>query len=172
MAKNLSILFFISFTMYALPYHDDYKHTHTSHSNWLLTELEIAYYVAGERVGYIHYIKAPLVPFYVLHSFYIYPSYRNKGFGRRLFAYVCDYLQGVGARRIYIQPGPFELDKSNRYSDLSVLDREAQLKRLICFYKNNEFVCVNRALSLCASFLYVCMGIAENPKHLMVKVIT
>ena len=175
MMKNflftLGLFFLMSLPIRVLPYHDDYKHTNQSRSNWLLTESEITYYVAGERVGYINYIKVPLAPVYVLYSFYIYPLYRNKGLGKRLFAYVCDYLHGIGARRIYIQPGPFELDEGNEQIDITAPDRELKLKRLIRFYKNNDFVFVNKALSFFASFLYKCIGISENPQYLMVKVI-
>jgi len=141
-----------------------------SGSSWLHKTVTIDSYVDNKKVGFIAYDKIAVVPFCVIHSFYIYPEYRNKGYGRRLLNYTCAYLKSCGAKKTYLQPGPFELDEDGDVEN-NVPSRKLKLQRLVKFYKNSQFAKTNRALSYCAALLYKCMHIDENSDYLMVKVL-
>jgi|GEM_PF-2232328 len=168
MRRLLFLLFFITVCAHVYPASERFTHKIQAGSNWLHKTVMIDSYVDNEKVGFIAYDKIAIVPLYVIHSFYIYPPYRNKGYGRRLLNYACEHLKLHGANKIYLQPGPFELTEDG-YIDNSVSSSEVQLQWLVNFYKKHQFVKTNKALSYCAALLYKCMHIDENADYLMVK---
>ncbi len=172
MRSFISLFLVLSLSMQTVSVisHENYfKHQNIS-SGFLRNESKISYYVGTNKVGYISYTKIPFVHFYALHSFYVYPSYRNKGDGKRILNYASEYLTSLGAQRIYIQPGPFEIDSDGRL-DRSDPSYELKLQRLVRFYKDNGFVVVNRWLSYFVNLLYKCMSIDENADYLIVRVV-
>ena len=150
-------------------YQNSFKHQQID-SGLMHNKTKIKYYMGNEKIGYIFYTKIPLTPFYALHNLYIYPSHRNKGYGKQLLNYVCDHLKLRGAQKVFIQPGPFEIDQDGCI-DTSLVSRELKLRQLITFYKKSQFIFVNKGLSHFAHLLYTCMHIDENADYLMVKVL-
>lgn len=143
-----------------------FKHSKPNDDS-LLDEVKIECFVGEECVGFISCVKIPLLNDYVLHTFYVYPEYRNKGYGTHLLTHACDYLQSIHARNIYIQPGPFELNQDGCL-DNAMDDRPLRLQRLITLYKKNQFVRAEEWLLPFIRLLYTCMDIQEEANHLMV----
>jgi len=125
-------------------------------------------YHEAEKIGYLYYVKIPLVFYCIVYNFYITPTYRNKGYGTQLLAYTCDYLKSYGASKVYIQPGPFEPEGLKRASS----DYDIKLQRLVALYKKNQFVLANKMLQSLAFLGYKCIGIDENYRYLMVRILT
>jgi GNAT superfamily N-acetyltransferase len=146
-----------------------FKHKQ-QHSMFFLNEERVNYYVAGQRVGFIGYTKIPFLPYYAVHSLYVYPEHRNKGYGRQLLTYACDYLASINAQRIYIQPGPFEIDSDGYLVDVPSA-HELKMQLLIDFYKKHDFAIVDRWTVYSAHLLYKLLNIYEDSNYLMVKTI-
>jgi GNAT superfamily N-acetyltransferase len=119
-------------------------------------------------IGFISFTKVPLLKLYAIHSFYIYPPYRNRGHGKKLLVYTCDHVKKLGAQRIYIQPGPFEIVDGVCEKIVDETHR-IKIQKLITLYKNAGFTFVNRFISRCAAIIYPILGISENAQYLMVK---
>lgn len=130
----------------------------------------IVYVVDEKEVGHVSIQKLPLFSFYVLHTLYVYPEYRLNGYGRELIDYACNYLINANASKVYIQPGPFELDTEGHLVR-PMQQYKAREKSLITLYAKCGFSYASLPLRACAYLMYACMGIRENPKHLMVKTI-
>ncbi len=146
----------------------DYFTTQLITSGVITRKAEISYYIDKKKVGFVSYIKIPLCKYYIIYSFYIYPQYRHKGYGKKLFEYACNQLSSVGASRIYIQPGPFEI-VNDCIENINDASRTEKLQKLIKLYKKFGFAFVNTSKSLFVSIIYKIIGIDENPKYLMVK---
>ena len=117
-----------------------------------------------QELGCVSFIKVPLSHTFAVHSFYIYPKYRNHGYGTRLLQYVCDYLATKDAHKIYVQPGPFELPNVSGGNGLNT-------QQLIKLYTKCGFERGNKLTSTLAGLLYLLININENSRYLMVKVI-
>ena len=146
----------------------DYFTTQLIVSGVITRKAEISYYVGEKRVGFVNYTKIPLTKYYVIYSFYIYPQYRHKGYGKKLFEHICNQLSNVGARRIYIQPGPFEI-VNGCIENINDASRTEKLQKLIKLYKKFGFDFINASMSWFVGVVYKIIGIDENPKYLMVK---
>ncbi len=136
-------------------------------SDLITNETEIDYYVDNTLIGFVSFTKVPLCNMYAIHSFYIYPKYRNKGYGKKLLAYTCNHVKDLGARKIYIQPGPFEI-VDGRGENITDETREERIQKLIKLYKEAKFNFVNPFTSRCAYVLYKILRISENSEYLMV----
>lgn len=137
-------------------------------SEYFNNETEIRYYKDNTLIGFISYTKVPLLKFYAVHSFFIRPQYRNRGYGKRLLLYTCNHLKKIGAKRIYVQPGPFEIT-NGRARNITDETRDAKIERLLKLYKYTDFTHVANITSACAYILYRMLGIDENPRCLMVR---
>ncbi len=130
-------------------------------------------YVQDEEVGSLSYVKMPIFNTYVIDSFYVHPEYRNKGYGSALLNHACDYLKTMGATAIYLQPGPFNLEKVPEGYITTVRPTgelyEAKLQQLIAFYKKNQFHFTPKWATPIIWLLYKAMRIDENAEYLMVK---
>lgn len=120
----------------------------------------------NNRVGFVSYKKIPITSWYIIHSLYVYPKFRRKGYGSALIKQMCKLLKDLHATRIYIQPGPFELNnkppiKGNSYKE--------KMKELIKFYKKLGFKYTNSIVSAIAAVVYFFSGIHENSRYLMTK---
>ena len=135
--------------------------------NLLINEKKITYLVDSQEVGFISFTN--FFSLYIIHSFYIYPVYRNNGLGRKLLLHTCNYIKKLGGRKIYIQPGPFELVEETFTNIADPRLRKAKLVKLILFYKNVSFKSVYPVTQKCASFLYKILQISENSSYLMIK---
>lgn len=124
--------------------------------------------IDNDVVGHIEFMKASSSS-YILHSFYVYPNYRGKGYGKKILLYMCNLLKERGARTIYIQPGPFEMtdDGQPSISDPDIF--KVKLQRLVKLYKGVGFGFVNKLTSTCAAILYKIIGIDEDAFYLMVR---
>ena len=117
-----------------------------------------------QQLGYMSFIKIPLLHTFIIHSFYIYPEYRSHGYGTRLLQYVCDYLVIKKAHRIYVQIGPFELPHVSSGNGLN-------MEQLIKLYAKCGFELCNKSTCALAGLSYSFININENSRYLMVKVI-
>ncbi len=131
-------------------------------------EVQIKYFVNKQHVGSISFAKVPFINAYALHSLYVYPEYRNKGYGTQLLNHACDYLKSIDAENIYIQPGPFEVDEDG-HLDRSLDSRESKLQRLVALYTKNQFHFTPKWATPIIWLLYKAMRIDENAEYLMVK---
>jgi len=136
-------------------------------SGLMSNETRICLYDDAQEIGFISYMKVPFLNRYVIHTFFVYPDMRNRGYGTKLLSYTCDRLENSGASVIYIQPGPFEMI-DGRLQDVQ-LSREVKIKKLVMLYHRCGFVSADKITQLCAYVLYQCMGIDEDSKYLLYK---
>jgi GNAT superfamily N-acetyltransferase len=129
---------------------------------------EIDCFLGDQKIGFICYTKILVAYFYVIHSFYIKPEDRNKGYGGKLLAYTCNHLRSLGAKKIYIQPGPFE-EVNGVMHNIYDESRASRIKRLIALYKRCRFQRVNKLISCGAQIVYKILGIDEDANYLLVK---
>lgn len=126
---------------------------------------KISLTIHGKTIGFASFTKIPFFSYYALHSLYVYPQYRNKGFGSKIMTYTENYLQSMKAQRIYIQPGPFEINRdisnNNSYN--------TKTKQLVKLYRKLGYKLCHRITQFFARVVYRCMGIDENADYLMVK---
>lgn len=98
----------------------------------------------------------------------MYPDFRCRGYGGALVKHLCSFEKN-GGKRIYIQPGPFELTDNGLYKEIDISSYEVNIQKLIVFYKKFGFNPVSNISSLCAKVLYGIVCIDENANYLMVK---
>lgn len=122
------------------------------------------------EIGYLYYEQFPLNLF-VIHSFFIIPKNRNQGHGLALLEFACCELEKAGARKIFIQPGPFEQISHGTTKLMGVPGHEqaVRLAQIVRLYKKAGFVRAPQGLSFGAKYLYKIIGIHENSALLMVK---
>jgi GNAT superfamily N-acetyltransferase len=135
-----------------------------------MSEVEITCHAHGEEVGVVFYSKIPLRKEYVVHTLYVHPQYREQGHGTAMLSYVSDHLKAIGAKCAYIQPGPFEMGVRGEVL-MTQEERAKRIQWLIAFYKKNQFTPFKKWLTPFMRVVYACMGIKEDPAHLMVKVL-
>ena len=150
----------------------DYFTVHKLAEGITTNQTEIRYHTqeSKQEVGFVSYTKIPCMPFYVLHSLYVYPSYRRKGYGRKLIEYTLQTLKELGGSKVYIQPGPFELN-NNETTPITDTEKEQKLKILIDLYTSVGFVSTWSIVSGLAFWLYTLLGIHEDSAYLMVKIL-
>ncbi|MGE0009408.1 MAG: GNAT family N-acetyltransferase [Candidatus Babeliales bacterium] len=132
-------------------------------------ETKIGCSIDNTEVGFLKYTKAPFLSYYVLHTLYVHPEYRKQGYGTQLLAYACDYLKALGAQKIYVQPGPFEIVPDGNIFKTEDVSGE-KLKALVSFYQKNGFTKAHAALMCCALMAYYCISLDEDANYLMVKI--
>lgn len=130
-------------------------------------ETIIHYMKKKKEIARITIRKVPLFHFYIFHTLYVLPEHRNCGVGKNLLEYACTQVKTQGASRIYIQPGPFELDEYG-YLVKPTEQYEERVQKLITLYQQSGFSAASRPLTYCAYLLYTCLRIDENSAHLMV----
>lgn len=162
----LLALFLISFG-HTFGYTGSFRHECIS-SGFMYNENKICYYLDGQEIGFLSYTKMPLFSFYILHTLYVHPQYRNNGYGKYILEYACSCLKKLGASRLYIQPGPFEINEDG-YLVTALASYDGRLESLIEFYRKSGFIFASKLLACSAYFLYKCVGIDENAQYLMVK---
>jgi len=162
----LLALFLISFSR-TFGYTGSFRHE-CIRSGSMYNETKIRYYLNEQEVGYVSYTKIPLFSFYILHTLYVHPQYRNHGYGKQMLEYACSCLKKLGASRLYIQPGPFEINEDG-YLVTALASYDGRLEALIEFYRKSEFEFASKLLAGFAYLLYKCVGIDENAQYLMVK---
>jgi len=129
---------------------------------------KISYLHDDKQVGCIVCTKLPL-SFYILHSFFVDPEHRNRGYGSKLLAHACSEIDTQKPRTVFIQPGPFEYI-DGEFSDIDEpTEREEKLHRLAKLYARAGFRKAPRPLSLAAALLYKLIGLQEDASYLMVK---
>lgn len=126
---------------------------------------EVRYRVADEYVGFVQYTKIPLVKHYIMHTLYVHPAHRNRGYAKDIIRHTIDTLQAIGAKKIYIQPGPFELTSVQDQPS----DRKIKIEKLVKLYKQIGFDSAGTITKAFASILYVIIGIDEDAHYLMSK---
>ena len=106
---------------------------------------------------------------YVLYGFYIKNEYRNKGHGTWLGHYVLNKLIHKNhARKIYIQPGPFDANDRGMMHNLSGPEREERLRLLMEKYRQAGFNNVSSSFVYAVQLLYCILGIEEDAHYLLV----
>jgi len=126
---------------------------------------EINYRIDNERLGFLQYTKIPFFDFYIAHTLYVHPMRRCHGYGKKLLAHAIDHLKTIGACRIYIQPGPFELTMTHE----SPSERKAKIEKLVKLYTQAGFEPADKLTKFLASILYTVIGIGEDTRYLMAK---
>lgn len=118
-------------------------------------------------VGFVSYRKIPLTSWYALHSLYVYPEFRRKGHGTALIKHACASLKNLKATRVYIQPGPFELEHKQQLN--TPLSYKKKIDELVRLYKKSAFEPAHSITSGIAALYYFLSGIPEQSRYLMVK---
>lgn len=163
--KVLLICAFVTQTM--LCAYPIFKHNHLV-TGVFYNETRIVCFDDNHEIGYISYTKAPFFSYYILHTFYVHPTYRKQGYGTQLLNYASNYVEQLGAQKIYVQPGPFEINK-NGYLIKPKDDSQEKLKTLVSFYEQHGFTPASTALIYCAQMAYYSISLDENANYLMVK---
>ena len=114
--------------------------------------------------------RACLFKIGVIHSLFVYPLWREQGFGKQLLKSGCKHLEKEGADYIFIQPGPFDSKDGDIYPVPPGPDREIKLKKLRKLYSLLGFKKVPRFVSVLANAVYHCIGLQEDAADLMVRV--
>jgi len=118
-------------------------------------------------VGFISCEKIPMTSWHAIHSLYVYPQFRQKGYGTLLMKQVCRILQKRAATCAYIQPGPFELQDGEA---VCVGDAyEDKIHMLVKLYKKLGFKPASSLTAKVAALYYYLAGIYEDSQHLMLK---
>ncbi|MBA3752037.1 GNAT family N-acetyltransferase [Candidatus Dependentiae bacterium] len=110
------------------------------YSGWMSNETKIYLYVDSKEIGFLSFTKMPFLNSYIIHTFYVHPGIRNRGFGTKLLLYTCGRLKDMKAGGVYIQPGPFEMINGapviNGKSASVFLSQEIKIKNWWRFTKN------------------------------------
>ena len=69
-----------------------------------------------------------MTSWYAIYSLYVYPQFRQQGYGTLLVKQICRILCKKKATYVYIQPGPFELQDEEAVGVGDVYD-----KKCICW---------------------------------------
>lgn len=103
--------------------------------------------------GYIFFFR--FCSIYILYNFFVFPEFRNKGYGKKIIEYTLDLLKKNGALKIYIQPGPFEINKEGVYYEIpDGLEREQKIINLLKLYCSYGFVKVSKWMAKFATVFY------------------
>lgn len=138
----------------------------TLNKNFLNTTKKITYYYQDQQVGYLYYERLPLSLF-IVHTFFIRQENRNQGHGTALLQFACNKLKYVGARKIIIQPGPFERE-GNKFIDVPTNERTQRLDQLARLYKSVGFSPAPRIVRCLAKYLYKIINIDEDAHYLVI----
>jgi len=133
---------------------------------WFLSESKILCIDAEEEIGFIYLVELPY-SYAVLHSFFVFPHYRNQGIGKDLLHYACMHLKQKGIQKIYVQPGPFDLNGDHFEKIDHEPERPARLKKLLKLYKSAGFEYSTQILSKIAACVYAVIGLGEDAQYLM-----
>lgn len=123
------------------------------------------------EIGFLCYVKIPLLSSYALFDFYIDCNYRNLGYGKCLLNHVMDDIHAINNNStLYVQPGPFELI-DGQFKQVQEPLRQKLIEKLVKFYralgfKNMELGYLTRYIIY---IFYILTGIHEDPKYLMVR---
>ncbi len=129
----------------------------------------VAHDTDGTEIGYADFLKFPLLPIGVLHSGYVHHSFRNHGYGRSLLPRILQELQQSGIKKIFIQPGPYDV-VDHQFKKIEGEERVKKLAQLVQFYRSEGFeVIQSPSMIRLASLLYCVLRIDEDPKFLMMK---
>lgn len=157
-------------TISSIPLQEDGFTCKVTHSGLLHNEVRINYSIDGVLVGFCDYLKIPFFSKkYVLYNFYVYPEFRRKGFGEKILEYACDLLKQNGAKTLYIQPGPFEIEDGQVIKMSDKETHQLALERLVKIYGKSGFVKANWLLAKCCVVLYAIAGIDEDANYWLVK---
>ncbi len=137
-------------------------------SGLLDNEVQVSYYLNDLEIGFVSYTKMPVFDFYIIHTFYIYPEFRNRGYGSHLFGYCVNHLKSINASRVYVQPGPFEIE-GDVVEFVCDASREVGIQKLVKLYRSHGFDFVGKAVSCFARIVYKVVGIDEESDYLMMK---
>lgn len=161
----LSKILFLTLSLAAVciifSYEKQFQHHNVSCPAFFTSTLEIGYYVDGRPVGFVHCLKIPFCG-HILYNFYVYPAQRGNGYAKELLLYACDLLKKQHAKRIFIQPGPFEPGQE------VITDYQERLEKLVSLYTWCGFHCVSPVVSMGARIVYDIVGIYEDARYLMV----
>lgn len=155
------------------PPHHSFKVIHTfdvKSSDHVFTLL-----VDNSRVGYLCYTQPVwILKTFILHSLWIDPNHRQKGYATVLVQNVLKRLLQMNAQTIYVQPGPFEIEKGILQQE-TVSSYQTRIEELISLYKHwakplDEYQLShpNKAKELFLRLLYRFLAIPENPRYLMI----
>ena len=165
MNRQLTLLFALCTSLF-LPA-ASFKTSRTS-SGCLASEARIKLESDNETIGYVYYTQLPC-KIYVVHSFFVFDQFRKQGNGKKLLEYVVKTLQAAGARLVFVQPGPFELNHQ-QYANLPAgKERTLAIQRLVKLYKLNGFRMAPPLISWGARLAYKIAGIQEDPQYLMLR---
>ncbi|HEV2600836.1 MAG TPA: GNAT family N-acetyltransferase [Candidatus Babeliales bacterium] len=137
----------------------------TINRNFLTTTKKITYYDGDQQIGFLFYEHLPLSLF-VLHTGFIEHQHRNQRHGTALLQFTCNELKRAGARKIIIQPGPFE-QRDNKLINIPAHERSEKLQRLVQGYQRAGFSPAPRYVCCLARYLYKIIGIDEDADYLM-----
>lgn len=126
---------------------------------------KIVLVIDEQKIGFVNYAQiSSMVGWYALYELYVYPEYRNQGFAKQLLSHACETLFAHGAKKIFIQPGPFEFD-----AHVEEMEYAQRTQQLIKLYEEVGFVPASAWLRMLIMPYYKIAGISENPQYLMVR---
>lgn len=130
-------------------------------------EKKITLHNDSQKIGFIT-ITTVFPGIHVLQSFYVYPAFRAKGYGKALLTHAIETARSYGGVRIYIQPGPFELESGAMKKMDDEKAEQEKIARLINLYRRVGFKPVATITRQLASLLYKLLHIDEDSGYLMV----
>lgn len=123
----------------------------------------------GKKIGFLCYVKLPLVNWYVLFNFFTIQNQRHKGYGRMVLNHVLELLKEAGATKIFIQPGPYEIVEGKQVVLIDATQRELRIAQLISYYETSKFRLIkNSFIEYLLNWIYKILAIPENPHFLMI----
>jgi GNAT superfamily N-acetyltransferase len=131
---------------------------------------KITFFNDASPVGFLFVYKIPASRAYVFYSLYVGNEHRNNGHGKTFLNRACDYMKDFGAKKIYIQPGPFEIVNGFICGQDDAMKR-GNMERLVRFYKRCGFKVAKKALRKIVFIAYRAMKIDEDADFLMVRLL-
>lgn len=144
-----------------------FRTTISSENNFLRTTSICCYY-ENEECGSITYNHYPFSIF-IIHSFFVPKQFRNQGIGTQLLIRTLEQMAPLQPHIIFIQPGPFELDKDCSQIHVPKEEYDNRMKILVNFYTKYGFRSALAIVKKTAQLLYKLCGIEENAEYLMVQ---
>lgn len=143
------------------------RFTFSDEKAWGMKNTTISCCTEEAKIGSIECLQLPC-SFYVLHSFYVYPDYRNQGIGKALLARACMFLKNQRAYKTYLQPGPFELDGDALVEITDKQEYQIKMKRLVALYRSVGFQPVYAFNAAVIGIFYKIFQMSEDARYLMV----
>lgn len=168
MIRGLCIAILLGLFMSLMAYPKIIEVQDNSESHYLYKSCLVSYKLKKRTIGRIRILQLPM-SIYVLYDFFVFPKFRNKGYGTKIITFALKYIKKTTCRaRILIQPGPFDMINGKLTAIQTGEERAKRLQLLLKLYQRVGFKTAPKAISGCMFVFYKLAGIDEDSNYLMI----